>query len=193
MNNLSKLLDDGTLKIKKINMGKPNKIKTYKKMMKQTKKKKRNKKYSPKIIIKKQPADSSKSSDNKQKIIKRVIDQPKQKNIIKEIDNIVNKEEKQANKKNIPKKSDFKKIKDTIDNDKLKDMNISSENKSEQVKQAKIQQTKSKKKKKVKKYDTQTMIEKLKQKGILVSGKNKKLVKDIYLYALDDQIKIYRK
>ena len=37
------------------------------------------------------------------------------------------------------------------------------------------------------------MINELKDKGILVSGKNKKLLKDIYLYSLDDNIKIYRK
>jgi len=36
------------------------------------------------------------------------------------------------------------------------------------------------------------MITELKDKGILVSGKNKRILKDIYIYALDDNIKIYR-
>jgi hypothetical protein len=37
------------------------------------------------------------------------------------------------------------------------------------------------------------MIKELKNKGILVSGKNYKVLESIYKYALDDNIKIYRK
>jgi hypothetical protein len=218
MNNLSKLLDDGTLKIKKINMGKPNKIKTYKKMMKQTKKKKRNRKYSPQIIIKKQSAGVSKTSDNKQKIVNRVIDEPNPP-ILDTIDKLVNQSESSTETKTNQNGDnvEIKTIKGTVDKDKVnqeekqyleKDMEKDKVNQEEKQdlekdmkpkaesvkpKQEKKKRKKSKRKKKVKQYDTKTMIDKLKQKGILVSGKNEKLVKDIYLYALDDQIKIYRK
>ena len=201
MNNLSKLLDDGTLKIKKINMGKPNKIKTYKKMMKQTKKKKRNRKYSPQIIIKKQSAGVSKTSDNKQTIVNRVIDEPNPP-ILDTIDKLVNQSESSTETKTNQNGDnvEIKTIKGTVDKDKVnqeekQDLEKDMKPKAESVKpkQEKKKRKKSKRKKKVKQYDTKTMIDKLKEKGILVSGKNEKLVKDIYLYALDDQIKIYRK
>ena len=91
----------------------------------------------------------------------------------------------------------MKVIENTIDPDQSEDTESKTESKAKPKgkKQTKKRAKKitSKKKKKVKEYDSDTMIERLKQRGILVSGKNKKLLRDIYLYALDDQIQIYHK
>ena len=189
MNNLSKLLDDGTLKIKKINMGKPNNKKTYKKMMKKqknmkggkTQKRNKNKNKSPKIIIKKENK-TSKPSNNNQKILNRVID------------NKIQKVVDQVTSSNDDKK--IKPVEKIYEKQRPLEKKRQPEERERQVERSvkKKQPVKKKlKHNKTKKLNISDMIEKLKNKGILVSGKNKKLVKDIYLYALDDNIKIYRK
>lgn len=204
MNNLSKLLDNGTLKIKTMNRGSKPKIKTYNRYFnrKRREKTKRNKlKYkSPQIIIKKQSGGTKSTKTNNDKsIVNRVIDT---KDIDTKLDELVN--EPDTNKPDT-KEPEVKVIENTIDPDQSDDTESKTESKTESNTESKAKpkgkkQTKkrakkitSKKKKKVKEYDSDTMIERLKQRGILVSGKNKKLLRDIYLYALDDQIQIYHK
>jgi hypothetical protein len=196
MNNLSKLLDNGTLKIKTINRGSKPKIKTYNRYFnrKRREKTKRNKlKYkSPQIIIKKQSGGTKSSKTNNDKsIVNRVIDT---KEIDTKLDELVNEPDL---KEQDTKEPEVKVIENTIDPDRSEDTESKTESnaKPKGKKQTKKRAKKitSKKKKKVKEYDSDTMIERLKQRGILVSGKNKKLLRDIYLYALDDQIQIYHK
>ena len=71
MNNLSKLLDNGTLKIKTINRGSKPKIKTYNRYFnrKRREKTKRNKlkSKSPQIVIKKQSGGTKSSKTNNDK------------------------------------------------------------------------------------------------------------------------------
>ena len=57
-------------------------------------------------------------------------------------------------------------------------------------KNKKIELTKKKGKQKRNKKDHVDMIEHLRKKGIYVSGKDPKILKDIYMYSLDDNIKI---
>ena len=196
MNNLSKLLDNGTLKIKTIHRGSKPKIKTYNRYFnrKRREKTKRNKlkSKSPQIIIKKQSGGTKSSKTNNDKsIVNRVIDT---KDIDTKLDELVN--EPDTNKPDM-KEQEVKVIENTIDPDQSDDTESKTESKAKPKgkKQTKKRAKKitSKKKKKVKEYDSDTMIERLKQRGILVSGKNKKLLRDIYLYALDDQIQIYHK
>jgi len=194
MNNLSKLLDDGTLKIKKINMGKPNNKKTYKKMMKKqknmkggkTQKRNKNKNKSPKIIIKKENK-TPKQSNNNQKILNRVIDNK----IQKVVDQVTSSND---DKKIKPVEKIYEKQRQ-VKQPKVEEKRQLEERERQVERSVKKKQPVKKKLKhnKTKKLNISDMIEKLKNKGILVSGKNKKLVKDIYLYALDDNIKIYRK
>lgn len=214
MNNLSKLLDDGTLKIKKINMGKPNNKKTYKKMMKKqknmkggkTQKRNKNKNKSPKIIIKKENK-TSKPSNNNQKILNRVIDNKIQKVVdqvtssnddkkIKPVEKIYEKQ-RPLEKKRQPKVEEKQQLEERqqVKQPKVEEKQQLEERERQVERPVKKKQPVKKKLKhnKTKKLNISDMIEKLKNKGILVSGKNKKLVKDIYLYALDDNIKIYRK
>lgn len=54
----------------------------------------------------------------------------------------------------------------------------------------KINLTKKKQVKKKQKKDNIEMIEHLRKKGIYVSGKNPKILKDIYIYSLDNNIRI---
>ena len=196
MNNLSKLLDNGTLKIKTIHRGSKPKIKTYNRYFnrKRREKTKRNKlKYkSPQIIIKKQSGGTKSTKTNNDKsIVNRVIDT---KDIDTKLDELVNEPD---TKEQDTKEPEVKVIENTIDPDQSDDTESKTESKAKPKgkKQTKKRAKKitSKKKKKVKEYDSDTMIERLKQRGILVSGKNKKLLRDIYLYALDDQIQIYHK
>ena len=196
MNNLSKLLDNGTLKIKTIHRGSKPKIKTYNRYFnrKRREKTKRNKlKYkSPQIIIKKQSGGTKSTKTNNDKsIVNRVIDT---KDIDTKLDELVNEPD---TKEQDTKEPEVKVIENTIDPDQSEDTESKTESKAKPKgkKQTKKRAKKitSKKKKKVKEYDSDTMIERLKQRGILVSGKNKKLLRDIYLYALDDQIQIYHK
>ena len=215
MNNLSKLLDDGTLKIKKINMGKPNNKKTYKKMMKKqknmkggkTQKRNKNKNKSPKIIIKKENK-TPKLSNNNQKILNRVIDNKIQKVVdqvtssnddkkIKPVEKIYEKR-RPLEKKRQPKVEEKRQPEERerqVKQPKVEEKRQLEERERQVERSVKKKQPVKKKLKhnKTKKLNISDMIEKLKNKGILVSGKNKKLVKDIYLYALDDNIKIYRK
>lgn len=194
MNNLSKLLDDGTLKIKKINMGKPNNKKTYKKMMKKqknmkggkTQKRNKNKNKSPKIIIKKENK-TPKPSNNNQQILNRVIDNK----IQKVVDQVTSSND---DKKIKPVEKIYEKRRQ-VKQPKVEEKRQPEERERQVERPVKKKQPVKKKLKhnKTKKLNISDMIEKLKNKGILVSGKNKKLVKDIYLYALDDNIKIYRK
>ena len=88
-----------------------------------------------------------------------------------------NNEDKQTNtvKPKKERKSDNVKIK----------MDYSSSKKSK-----KIDLTKKKNKQKRTKKDNVDMIEHLRKKGIYVSGKDPKILKDIYMYSLDDNIKI---
>ena len=196
MNNLSKLLDNGTLKIKTIHRGSKPKIKTYNRYFnrKRREKTKRNKlkSKSPQIIIKKQSGGTKSSKTNNDKsIVNRVIDT---KDIDTKLDELVNEPD---TKEQDTKEPEVKVIENTIDPDQSEDTESKMESKAKPKgkKQTKKRAKKitSKKKKKVKEYDSDTMIERLKQRGILVSGKNKKLLRDIYLYALDDQIQIYHK
>tara|TARA_B100001115_G_scaffold182726_1_gene179680 strand:- start:2911 stop:3501 length:591 start_codon:yes stop_codon:yes gene_type:complete len=196
MNNLSKLLDNGTLKIKTIHRGSKPKIKTYNRYFnrKRREKTKRNKlkSKSPQIIIKKQSGGTKSSKTNNDKsIVNRVIDT---KDIDTKLDELVNEPD---TKEPDTKEPEVKVIENTIDPDQSEDTESKTESKAKPKgkKQTKKRAKKitSKKKKKVKEYDSDTMIERLKQRGILVSGKNKKLLRDIYLYALDDQIQIYHK
>ena len=203
MNNLSKLLDNGTLKIKTIHRGSKPKIKTYNRYFnrKRREKTKRNKlKYkSPQIIIKKQSGGTKSSKTNNDKsIVNRVIDT---KDIDTKLDELINEPgtKEPYTKEPDTKESEVKVIENTIDPDQSDDTESKSESKSESKakpkgkKQTKKRAKKITSKKKKKEYDSDTMIERLKQRGILVSGKNKKLLRDIYLYALDDQIQIYHK
>jgi len=64
---------------------------------------------------------------------------------------------------------------------------IKSDNIKEKTKRKKINLTK--KKERIKKSQLD-MISELKKRGIYVSGKNPKLLKDIYMYSLDDNIRI---
>jgi hypothetical protein len=225
MNNLSKLLDDGTLKIKKINMGKPNNKKTYKKMMKKqknmkggkTQKRNKNKNKSPKIIIKKENK-TPKQSNNNQKILNRVIDNKIQKVVdqvtssnddkkIKPVEKIYEKRrplekkrqleerERQVKQPKVEEKRQLEERERQVKQPKVEEKRQLEERERQVERSVKKKQPVKKKLKhnKTKKLNISDMIEKLKNKGILVSGKNKKLVKDIYLYALDDNIKIYRK
>ena len=57
-------------------------------------------------------------------------------------------------------------------------------------KNKKINLTKKKELKKKTNINNIEMIEHLRKKGIYVSGKNPKLLKDIYMYSLDDNIRI---
>lgn len=201
MNNLSKLLDNGTLKIKTMNRGSKPKIKTYNRYFnrKRREKTKRNKlkSKSPQIIIKKQSGGTKSSKTNNDKsIVNRVIDT---KDIDTKLDELVNEPDTKEldTKEQDTKEPEVKVIENTIDPDQSEDTESKTESKAKPKgkKQTKKRAKKitSKKKKKVKEYDSDTMIERLKQRGILVSGKNKKLLRDIYLYALDDQIQIYHK
>ena len=194
MNNLSKLLDNGTLKIKTIHRGSKPKIKTYNRYFnrKRREKTKRNKlKYkSPQIIIKKQSGGTKSSKTNNDKsIVNRVIDT---KDIDTKLDELVNEPD---TKEQDTKEPEVKVIENTIDPDQSEDTESKTESKAKPKgkKQTKKRAKKITSKKKKKEYDSDTMIERLKQRGILVSGKNKKLLRDIYLYALDDQIQIYHK
>lgn len=197
MNNLSKLLDNGTLKIKTINRGSKPKIKTYNRYFnrKRREKTKRNKlKYkSPQIIIKKQSGGTKSSKTNNDKsIVNRVIDT---KDIDTKLDELVNEPDtkEQDTKEPDLKEPEVKVIENTIDPDQSDDTESKAKPKGKKQTKKRAKKITSKKKKKVKEYDSDTMIERLKQRGILVSGKNKKLLRDIYLYALDDQIQIYHK
>ena len=201
MNNISKLLDDGTLNIKKINTNTKTKKKTYKKYLKgntiNPKKtfRNKNKKHSPKIIIRKENKET-KRENNKDKLLNRVIDV--------KIDEIVNGDDKKDDVKIDDVKIDDVKIDDdnkdeeekliegTIDYDKVEEIeNKKDEKKKKKKKKKNKNKNKTKTKIKINK-NTDEMITELKDKGILVSGKNKRILKDIYIYALDDNIKIYR-
>ena len=209
MNNLSKLLDNGTLKIKTIHRGSKPKIKTYNRYFnrKRREKTKRNKlKYkSPQIIIKKQSGGTKSTKTNNDKsIVNRVIDT---KDIDTKLDELVNEPDTKEQDTKEPdtkepdtkepdtKEPEVKVIENTIDPDQSEDTESKTESKAKPKgkKQTKKRSKKITSKKKKKEYDSDTMIERLKQRGILVSGKNKKLLRDIYLYALDDQIQIYHK
>ena len=203
MNNISKLLDNGTLNIKKINTNTKTKKKTYKKYLKgniNPKKtfRNKNKKHSPKIIIRKENKETKRENNNK-KLLNRVIDVK-----IDEIVNDVNDKKIDDVKDDVVKK-DKEKVKEekviegTIDYDKVDSIE---DKKDDKINNDKNKNKKKKKKKNKKKTKTKTktkinknvdeMITELKDKGILVSGKNKRILKDIYIYALDDNIKIYR-
>ena len=201
MNNISKLLDNGTLNIKKINTNTKTKKKTYKKYLKgniNPKKtfRNKNKKHSPKIIIRKENKETKRENNNK-KLLNRVID-VKIDEIVNDVndkkiddvkDDVVKKDKELKEEKVIEGTIDYDKV-DSIEN-KNKNDNINNDKKKNKKKKKKKKKTKTKNKNKINK-NVDEMITELKDKGILVSGKNKRILKDIYIYALDDNIKIYR-
>ena len=171
MNNLSKLLDNGTIQIKKVNFNQSSKktaknLKQYLKQPKYKKKSFRNKdkSKSPKIIIKKQQADPVVKTNKKKKVNKVV----PQKKINHSIDSILNKPE-EPNKLEKPEKPPTPKTK------------LKSKKKPRSLRK------KSKSKKKIK---TSDMVKELNNKGLYVTGKNKRLIHDMYKYMMNDEIRI---
>jgi len=175
MNNLSKLLDNGTIQIKKVNFNQSSKktaknLKQYFKQPKYKKKSFRNKdkSKSPKIIIKKQQADPVIKTNKKKKVNKVV----PQKKINRSIDSILNKPEKPEKPETLEKPE-----KPLTPKTKIKS----------KKKPRSLRKKKSKSKKKIK---TSDMVKELNNKGLYVTGKNKRLIHDMYKYMMNDEIRI---